>query len=67
MPAAIPMDRHGYFNFSTSCSFSRAMCDKAKHIILEANANLPRCLGGKEKAVHVSEVDSIVEAEWPSR
>jgi butyryl-CoA:acetate CoA-transferase len=65
MLAVAPMDRHGYFNFSTSCSFSRAICDKAKHIILEVNPNLPRCLGGKEEAVHISEVGAIVEADWP--
>jgi butyryl-CoA:acetate CoA-transferase len=65
MLAVTPMDRHGYFNFSTSCSFSRAICEKAKRIILEVNPNLPRCLGGKEEAVHISEVDFVVEADWP--
>ncbi|HSR12213.1 MAG TPA: butyryl-CoA:acetate CoA-transferase, partial [Thermodesulfobacteriota bacterium] len=65
MLAVTPMDKHGYFNFGTSCSFSRAICDKARHIILEVNPNMPRCLGGKEEAVHISEVDSIIEADWP--
>lgn len=63
LPVA-PMDRHGFFNFSLSNSHARAICDKAKTIILEVNPNLPVCLGGKEEAVHISEVDLVVEADW---
>lgn len=63
LPTA-PMDAHGYFNFSLSNSFSRAICDKAKTVILEVNPNLPVCLGGREEAIHISEVDAIVEADW---
>jgi butyryl-CoA:acetate CoA-transferase len=59
-----PMDNHGFFNFSLSNSHARAICDKAKTIILEVNPNLPTCLGGKEEAIHISEVDLIVEADW---
>lgn len=58
------MDQHGYFNFSLSNSFSRAICDKAKTVILEVNPNLPVCLGGREESVHISETDLIVEADW---
>ena len=64
LPVA-PMDRHGFFNFSLSNSHARAICDKAKTIILEVNPNLPVCLGGKEEAVHISEADLVVEADWP--
>jgi len=63
LPTA-PMDAHGYFNFSLSNSFSRAICDKAKTVILEVNPNLPVCLGGREEAIHISEVDAVVEADW---
>jgi len=63
LPVA-PMDRHGLFNFSLSNSHARAICDKAKTIILEVNPNLPVCPGGKEEAVHISEVDLVVEADW---
>ncbi len=65
MIATTTMDEHGYFNFGPSCSFSRAICDKAKKIVLEVNPNIPRCLGGREESVHISEVDHIVEADWP--
>jgi acyl-CoA hydrolase len=58
------MDAHGYFNFSLANSFSRAICDKAKTVILEVNPNLPVCLGGREEAIHISEVDAVVEADW---
>ncbi len=63
MPVS-PMDRNGYFNFSLSNSHSRAICDKAKTLIVEVNAGLPVCLGGREESVHVSEVDLIVESDW---
>ena len=63
LPTA-PMDAHGYFNFSLANSFSRAICDKATTVILEVNSNLPVCLGGREEAIHISEVDAVVEADW---
>ena len=63
MPVA-PMDRHGYFNFSLSNSHARAICDKAKTIIVEVNPKLPVCLGGSEESVHISEVDLLVESDW---
>lgn len=59
-----PMDTHGYFNFGPQVSHTKAICDKAKVIILEVNPNIPRCLGGKEESIHISEVDYIVEANW---
>ena len=58
------MDQHGSFNFSLSNSFSRAICDKAKRLILEVNPHLPVCLGGKEESVHLSEADLLVEVDW---
>jgi acyl-CoA hydrolase len=33
-------------------------------VILEVNPALPICLGGREEAVHISEVDFVVEADW---
>jgi len=63
LPTA-PMDEHGYFNFSLSTSFSKAICDKAGTVILEVNPNLPVCLGGREESIHISEVDQVVEADW---
>jgi len=63
LPTA-PMDEHGSFNFSLSNSFSKAICDKARTVILEVNSNLPVCLGGRDESIHISEVDHIVEADW---
>ncbi len=56
-----PMDKHGYFNFGPQSSMSRAVCDRAKVILVEVNNKMPRCLGGYEEAVHISEVTYIVE------
>ena len=60
-----PMDEHGYFNFGPSASRLADMCRTAKHIIVEVNANMPRCLGGFDEGIHVSQVDAIVEGNNP--
>jgi Acetyl-CoA hydrolase len=44
-----PMNRHGFFNFGPQCSFTRAVCDRAKVVIVEVNQEQPRCLGGMKK------------------
>lgn len=41
------------------------MCETAKHVIVEVNENMPRCLGGTECGVHISDVTYIVEGENP--
>ena len=41
------------------------MCETAKYIIVEVNENMPRCLGGTENGVHISQVNAIVEGENP--
>lgn len=56
-----PMDKHGNFNFGPQNSHTRAVCERAKIVIVEVNSNQPRCLGGYEEDVHLSEVDYIVE------
>jgi acyl-CoA hydrolase len=58
-----PMDEHGYFNFGTSCSYHRALCDQADIIVLEINESAPVCLGGEQENVHISEVTHVVETE----
>jgi len=65
MPAVSPIDEDGYFHFSTSVAFTRAACEKARTVIVEVNQQLPRCLGGTGEKIHLSEVDMIVEADWP--
>ncbi len=60
-----PMDEHGYFNFGPQASHLADMCRKAKVVIVEVNQNMPRCLGGFQEGIHVSQVDMIVEGENP--
>ncbi len=61
-----PMDSHGYFNFGPSASHLGACCERAQVIIVEVNENMPRCLGGKENGIHISEVDMIIQGDNPS-
>ncbi len=64
MIPATPMDKKGFFNFGPQVSHTMAMCEVAKTIILEVNPNIPRCFG-QEEAIHISQVDYIVEADYP--
>lgn len=60
-----PMDKYGWFNFGPNVAHIGAMIQKAKKIILEINENIPYCYGGYDNAVHISQVDWIVEGENP--
>ena len=60
-----PMDKHGYFNLGPNASHLTAMCETSKKIIVEVNENMPRCLGGFENGVHISDVTYIVEGDNP--
>ena len=66
MIVTTPMDNHGYFNFGPNASHLMAAVEKSKHIIVEVNENMPRCLGGFEEGIHISKVDAIVEGENPA-
>ena len=56
-----PMDKHGYFNFGVTASHLKAVCDTSKTVIVEVNENMPRVYGGFGEAIHISDVDMIVE------
>ena len=60
-----PMDKHGFFNFGPNASHMKAVCDVADVIIVEVNEKMPRCLGGFEEGIHISQVDYIVEGSNP--
>lgn len=60
-----PMDNHGYFNFGASVSHLSAACERAEHIIVEVNQNMPYCFGGSNAGIHISNVDYIVEGDNP--
>ena len=59
-----PMDEHGYFNFGPSASHLGAVCERPRRSSL-VNKNMPRCLGGMENCIHISQVTGIVEGENP--
>lgn len=63
MLAVTPMDRHGYFNLSTSTGVAKSILDKADVVILEVNEHLPRLCGGFDEVIHISDVDMVVEGE----
>ena len=58
-----PMDRFGYFNFGPTCGATAEICRKAKIVVLEVNRNMPRALGKYDEAIHISDVDWIVESD----
>jgi itaconate CoA-transferase len=54
-----PMDENGYFTFGTNNDYTSSVARQAKHLIVEVNPNMPRVYGAS--ALHVSEVDALVE------
>ena len=63
MTCVTPMDKHGYFNFSTATGVSAQILRKADVVILEINPHMPKLYGGYDECIHISEVDYIVEGE----
>src|SRR5271168_1239226 len=59
-----PMDRHGYFSFGAGNDYSTKVARAAKRLIVEVNENMPR-VSGAGAALHVSEVDAIIENNVP--
>lgn len=58
-----PMDKAGFFSCGTNADYTIPIARIAKKLIVEVNPRMPRAFGGS--AVHVSEVDAIVENESP--
>jgi butyryl-CoA:acetate CoA-transferase len=57
-----PMDKNGCFNFGLGNSHNRGVALASKRVaIVEVNENMPRCLGGNDEYVHISEIDYIIE------
>ena len=54
-----PMDEHGYFTFGTNNDYISSVARQAHQLVVEVNPNMPRVYG--QSALHVSEVDAIVE------
>lgn len=55
-----PMDQDGNFNFSGTSMWHRALVERAQVVIVEVSKGLPYVYGA-DNAVHVSEVDYIIE------
>lgn len=56
-----PMDEHGCFNFGLGNSHNKALALNAKIAIVEINTNMPRCPGGNDEYIHISDVNHIIE------
>lgn len=60
-----PMDGDGYFSYGLNASHLAALFERADVTILEVNQNYPRCCGGEDARIHISQVDMVVEGEHP--
>ena len=57
-----PMDPHGFFNFGPTAAYHKALAEKARTMVVEADPNVPYVYG-VEHGIHVSEVDYVIEAD----
>jgi acyl-CoA hydrolase len=57
-----PKDEYGFYNFSLSALWHRAIVERARTVIVEESAGLPH-LDGLENAVHESEVDYVIAGD----
>ena len=58
-----PMDKAGFFSCGTNGDYTIPTARCAKRLIVEVNPRMPRVFG--DSAVHISDVDAIVEHESP--
>jgi acyl-CoA hydrolase len=56
-----PPDANGYFNFGSSITRQKAMCDVAKIVVVEVNQSQPWVHGGYDESIHISKVNYVVE------
>jgi acyl-CoA hydrolase len=59
---ACPMDENGFFNFSVSNLWHRAIVERAKIVVVEVSPGLPYVFG-PENGIHLSEVDYIIQGD----
>lgn len=55
-----PMDESGYFNFSATNMWHRAVIERARAVVVEVTSSLPYA-NGDQNGVHISEVDYILD------
>ncbi len=58
-----PPDDHGFCSFGVGVDITLTAAKKAKYVIAQVNAMMPRTYG--DSFIHVSQIDSIVEATQP--
>ena len=58
-----PMDKAGFFSCGTNGDYTIPTARAAKNLLVEVNPQMPRSIG--DSAIHISEVDAIVENESP--
>jgi itaconate CoA-transferase len=58
-----PMDKAGFFSCGTNGDYTIPTARGAKKLMVEVNPKMPRVFG--DSAVHISEVEAIVENESP--
>ena len=57
-----PMDADGYFNFSATGLWHRAIIERARIVIVEVTTGLPYC-HGEDNGVHRTEVDYVIDGD----
>ncbi len=57
-----PPDNQGYMSFGLSVDYTLQAAASARTVIAEVNPRMPRTLGSR---IHVSEVDFLVETDYP--
>jgi acyl-CoA hydrolase len=57
-----PMDKHGNFNIGITNTDALQKCLASPISIVEVNNTIPRCLGGYEESVHISQINYIIES-----
>jgi len=61
--AVSKMDKDGYFSAGLSSTATKAIAENAKTVVLEVNEKYPLSNTGKGHAIHISEVDKVVEGK----
>lgn len=60
-----PPDEHGFCSYGVDVGLIKNPADKAKTIIAQVNANMPRTLG--DSFIHINKINYIVEVDEPIR
>jgi acyl-CoA hydrolase len=55
-----PLDSHGFFNFGAAVTYQKALTEKARAVIVEADESVPYVYG-VENGVHINEVNYVID------